>query len=58
MRNGVGPAGHLRDKGIEVIAQLPGVGENLMDHPHISVGTSSMRSSASTASWKASPCGP
>ncbi len=39
MRNGVGPAGHLRDKGIEVVADSPGVGENLMDHPHISVGT-------------------
>lgn len=39
MRNGVGPGGHLRDKGIPVISDLPGVGENLMDHPHISVGT-------------------
>lgn len=39
MRNGIGPAGHLRDKGIDVIADSAGVGENLMDHPHISVGT-------------------
>jgi 5-(hydroxymethyl)furfural/furfural oxidase len=39
MRNGVGAAGHLRDKGVQVVADLPGVGENLMDHPHISVGT-------------------
>lgn len=39
MRNGVGPGGHLRDKGIQVVADVRGVGENLMDHPHISVGT-------------------
>lgn len=39
MRNGVGPAAHLRDKGIAVVADVPGVGENLMDHPHVSVGT-------------------
>lgn len=39
MRNGVGPAGHLRQMGIDVVHDSPGVGENLMDHPHISVGT-------------------
>ncbi len=33
MRNGIGPAGHLRDKGIEVRHGLPGVGQNLMEHP-------------------------
>lgn len=38
MRSGIGPAGHLRQHGIEVAVDLPGVGENLMDHPHISVG--------------------
>jgi choline dehydrogenase len=30
--SGVGPADHLRDLGIEVNADLPGVGENLQDH--------------------------
>jgi choline dehydrogenase len=30
--SGVGPAGHLREKGIDVVADLPGVGENLQDH--------------------------
>jgi 5-(hydroxymethyl)furfural/furfural oxidase len=39
MRSGIGPAGHLRDMGIPVVFDSPGVGENLMDHPHISVGT-------------------
>lgn len=38
MRAGIGPAGHLKQQGIAVVADLPGVGENLMDHPHISVG--------------------
>ncbi|HEU5375313.1 MAG TPA: choline dehydrogenase [Ktedonobacteraceae bacterium] len=32
MLSGVGPAEHLRSVGIEVIADLPGVGENLQDH--------------------------
>jgi 5-(hydroxymethyl)furfural/furfural oxidase len=38
MRAGVGPAAHLSRLGIPVMADLSGVGENLMDHPHISVG--------------------
>ncbi len=33
MRSGVGPAWHLREFGIRVIRDAPGVGENLMDHP-------------------------
>jgi choline dehydrogenase len=30
--SGIGPADHLRSLGIDVIADLPGVGENLHDH--------------------------
>ncbi len=37
MRAGIGPAAQLKRLGIDVVANLPGVGENLMDHPHISV---------------------
>jgi choline dehydrogenase-like flavoprotein len=33
MRSGIGPGEHLRAVGIEVIADLPDVGENLADHP-------------------------
>jgi choline dehydrogenase len=33
MLSGVGPAAHLREHGIEVVADVPGVGENLHDHP-------------------------
>ena len=33
MLSGVGPADQLRGLGIEVVRELPGVGENLRDHP-------------------------
>lgn len=33
MLSGVGPADHLREHGIEVLADLAGVGANLQDHP-------------------------
>ncbi|MFS0899731.1 GMC family oxidoreductase [Mycolicibacterium litorale] len=33
MVSGVGPRAHLRDRGIEVVEDLPGVGSNLQDHP-------------------------
>lgn len=32
MLSGLGPAGHLREFGIPVVADLPGVGGNLQDH--------------------------
>lgn len=37
LRSGIGPADHLDDLEIEMVADLPGVGENLHDHPLISV---------------------
>ncbi|MGH3915130.1 MAG: GMC family oxidoreductase [Pseudonocardiaceae bacterium] len=33
MLSGIGPAEHLREMGIEVLLDAPGVGENLRDHP-------------------------
>lgn len=36
MRSGIGPGAHLREKGIEVVADLPGVGQNLLEHPSVS----------------------
>jgi len=35
--SGVGPAGLLREHGIDVVAGLPGVGENLQDHLEVYV---------------------
>ncbi|MEM9350143.1 MAG: GMC oxidoreductase, partial [Pseudomonadota bacterium] len=32
MLSGIGPAAHLREHGIDVIADRPGVGQNLQDH--------------------------
>ncbi|MEM7463081.1 MAG: choline dehydrogenase [Pseudomonadota bacterium] len=37
MLSGIGPARHLRDMGIEVMADRPGVGANLQDHLEILV---------------------
>jgi 5-(hydroxymethyl)furfural/furfural oxidase len=39
MRAGIGPPGHLRELGIDVVAALPGVGQRLMDHPSISLSS-------------------
>ena len=35
MHSGIGPAEHLRDHGIEVRQDLPGVGQNLQDHASV-----------------------
>ena len=37
MLSGVGPADQLRSLGIPVVHQLPGVGQNLRDHPQVAV---------------------
>ncbi len=37
MLSGIGPADHLREHGIDVSIDLPGVGQNLHDHPLISL---------------------
>ena len=38
MRSGVGPAEHLREIGVPVVADRPGVGLNLQDHPLVGLG--------------------
>jgi 5-(hydroxymethyl)furfural/furfural oxidase len=38
MRSGIGPAAPLRDLGIAVAADLPGVGGNLQNHPVLFIG--------------------
>lgn len=37
MLSGVGPGDHLRGQGIKVVRDLPGVGQNLRDHPQVAV---------------------
>jgi len=37
MLSGIGPADHLRELGIAVVADSPGVGANLSDHPAVTV---------------------
>ena len=39
MLSGVGPAAHLAELGIPVVQDLPGVGQNLRDHPLVYVDT-------------------
>jgi predicted dehydrogenase (TIGR03970 family) len=36
--SGIGPADQLRAAGIDVVADVPGVGADLTDHPHVYVG--------------------
>ncbi len=38
MKMGIGPAGHLREHGIEVRADMPGVGQNLSNHAIVFIG--------------------
>jgi choline dehydrogenase len=37
MRSGVGPAEHLAEFGIPLVLNLPGVGENLREHPSVTL---------------------
>ncbi len=37
MRSGVGPAAHLHDHGVDLVADVPAVGQNLGEHPSIGV---------------------
>jgi choline dehydrogenase len=66
MLSGVGPASHLRSLDIDVVAHLPGVGENLHDHPAAPMlwhtrGTTDLASLATPARllrWQATGRGP
>ena len=44
MLSGIGPADHLREHGIEVRCDLPGVGRNLQDHARVAMMWSCTRS--------------
>jgi choline dehydrogenase len=54
MLSGIGPADHLRDMGIDLVHELPGVGANLQEHPEAMVGIEVNVSTYNTEinSWK------
>ena len=66
MLSGIGPADHLREVGVDVVHDLPGVGSGLQDHPLVPVvwtvrsGTSLRlaESPVNLARWKALGRGP
>src|SRR5690606_11855468 len=37
MLSGIGPADDIRTHGLPVVADLPGVGQNLIDHPEVPI---------------------
>jgi choline dehydrogenase len=49
MRSGIGPADELRSHGIPVLADLPGVGANVVDHPAIAIDPGYRGAAASSA---------
>ncbi len=68
--SGIGPADYLREQGIQVLHDLPGVGANLQEHPdvtlsaHVNVDTynlialSRWRMAAAIVQWAATGRGP
>ena len=43
MLSGIGPAAHLKEHGIEVVADRPGVGQNLQDHMELYIQQESIQ---------------
>jgi choline dehydrogenase-like flavoprotein len=66
MLSGIGPAGHLREMGIEVVLDSPGVGANLIDHPIVTAmwhtpkvrGLWEQASTANLLRWQLAHSGP
>ena len=52
MLSGIGRASHLRETGLETIVDLPGVGENLFDHPMSGVVYRSSQPVPATGTWR------
>ena len=55
MLSGIGPADHLHAHGIDVVADLPGVGQNLQDHPAVAVAYRDQSFQSMALSWRAMP---
>jgi choline dehydrogenase len=68
--SGVGPAGYLQARGIDVVADLPGVGANLQEHPDVTtsahvdadtynlIAQSRLRMAAAVLRWAVTGGGP
>ena len=52
MQSGIGPAGHLAEHGIEVVADRPGVGANLQDHLELYIQRNARSPSRSIATGR------
>jgi choline dehydrogenase len=55
MLSGIGPAAMLRKHGVAVAHDLPGVGENLQDHPTVSVAMANPGAQSYAVTWRALP---
>src|SRR6056300_87736 len=55
LNSGIGEASHLRDVGVALVHDLPGVGKNLHDHPASFVAMDMQDSTSYALSWKALP---
>lgn len=55
MLSGVGPAEALQRHGIETVASLPGVGQNLQDHASAVVAASDSSGLSMAMSWRSAP---
>lgn len=53
MLSGMGPARHLRSLGIDVVADLPGVGQSLVDHVSANIAH---RLKQPSPPWQRTPC--
>jgi choline dehydrogenase-like flavoprotein len=53
MLSGIGPAAHLREAGVPVVHDLPGVGSNLQDHPRVALTWESAKPLGLTAEERA-----
>lgn len=55
MLSGIGPAQMLRQHGLQVMHDLPGVGANLQDHPTVSVSASNPGAESYALTWRVAP---
>ena len=63
LRSGIGPGDDLKELGIPVVADLPGVGRNLADHPAVEIepgwsGAAAATALHSIAPWRSAASGP